>query len=158
MNWLTLNDSFTIWLKILTLDTDVGLQWRDAKIEKYLEDINYIDPASKKRFKDKSLDADFLDQIWKPDVFIGRFFNLYYPRHYSVICETLSCTLPDEMVSSENASLLGKLVTLKFYANQHLDPVTNASLTWPGDFVYFARLTCRRSCDITENLANIFLF
>jgi len=33
--------------------------------------MNYTDPKTKKKFRDRSLDAKFLDEIWKPDIFIG---------------------------------------------------------------------------------------
>jgi len=47
--------------------------------------------------------------------------------------------ISDEMASSENTSLLGKLITLKFYADRMFDPDNNQWANSAGDFVFFSR-------------------
>jgi len=107
--------------KVLTLDTDIELGWYDARIYRHLKQMNFTDPNTNMEFRNRSLDATFLDQIWKPDIFIGSFLP-----HFSMIENNSIFSFPDEMVDSDKVPLIGKLVTLDF---------------WParGWFLLFAR-------------------
>jgi len=56
----------------------VALGWTDEKIHQHLQKMNYIDPNTKKEFRNRSLDPAFLEQIWKPDIFIGSILIFIY--------------------------------------------------------------------------------
>jgi len=56
----------------------VALGWQDFRIEGHLLKLNNTDPNTNMTFTNRSLDAQFLDQIWKPDIFIGSILFFIY--------------------------------------------------------------------------------
>ncbi|OXA44653.1 glycine receptor subunit alphaZ1 [Folsomia candida] len=88
---------------IIELDTELGITWIDWEVWKFFIEDEEAQKKAADGPEEITLDAEFLKQIWKPDIFI------------------------EEMESVESTSILTKLVNLRFLVK---NPVMPGAITF----------------------------
>lgn len=62
---------FLIFAQIIEMDTEMGVTWIDWEVWKYFLEDKEAQQNAQAGPEEITLDAEFLKQIWKPDIFIG---------------------------------------------------------------------------------------
>lgn len=93
------------------MDADLRVGWTDWNIIKHLNNVSWKDPLTGESIGNFTLDSEFLQAIWKPDIFMYLFHSnsgIYLLFHLFVL------NYRDEMASAQKTSLLSNTVTLSF--------------------------------------------
>lgn len=66
------------------MDADLRVGWTDWNMIKHLNNASWKDPVTGESVGNFTLDSEFLKEIWKPDVFIGKLY-FYYHDHVVIL-------------------------------------------------------------------------